>query len=362
MVLAIFLAITTASSTAHAAESPVWASNNWFNVTGATRLSVDFKINRGQSGYHYYSLAPFFDGANYGLYTGIQTTTNGPLYIFSVWNAKTAYPQNGAYSVAFTGEGEGYSLRKQYPWKLNTTYTVTLKREGFDRANNGWRWSSTIIDRSTGASLKLGEIPAPAGIATMRGGSVFHERYGGVVPVCGTTSNLEQASMTATNLSSDKPARFYDAPAYKTTFGTSNCSRFIHAFNDSSKAVTGFGISRSEFDAILNPPTKPPTQSPAAPPTPPPAAPPAPPSVTPPAATGSTLGQQTAAAQTSLPKELPATGSTLPTLAQAGLVLSIGLLMTLIGLAMYVYKNPFTVLKFPKLAGYLGLAVRAQHK
>lgn len=263
MVCALLLLPTRAS-----AAAPVTGRvDGWFTTSGATKLSVDFTVRGSQDGYHYYSLSPFFDGKNYGLYSGIQTTTKGPLFIFSVWDAKSAYPQNGAYKIAFGGEGSGYSLRKIYNWKLGTTYTVTLKREAFDAANNGWRWSSTITDKSTGASLKLGEIPAPAGAATLRTGAVFHERYMGSVPTCGSTTNLEKTSMVASGLSADKPVSFDGKVTNAGVFGLSSCKPFMHMSASKTSVTTGFGMTQSQLDALLKPKSttksKQPTKKPA---------------------------------------------------------------------------------------------------
>ena len=69
--LAIMMFLMIGSSVAQAAEPSVGAINNWFSVNDATTLSIDMKPNYGESGYHYYSLSPYFQGKDYGLYSGI---------------------------------------------------------------------------------------------------------------------------------------------------------------------------------------------------------------------------------------------------------------------------------------------------
>ncbi len=241
------------------AEPTVGAVNNWFSVSHATRLSLDMTPNRGENGYHFYSLSPFFQGNNYGLYSGIQTNGNlgngvdvGNIFVFSVWNATVAYPQPGVTATPFGGEGVGYSLRKQYDWVVGRTYTVTIQREAFDSTNNGYRWSATITDKQTGGSLKLGEVVAPAAATELTSGSAFHERYVGGAPSCtASTSNLEAASVTFSNFTSDKPVTFTGTSAPNNIFTSSSCSNYIHYTATSSYVVTGFGVSNSEYSSIL---------------------------------------------------------------------------------------------------------------
>lgn len=242
------------------AATSVGAVNNWLNVSGASQLSVNMTPNKGEAGYHFYSLSTFFQGENYGMYSGIQTNGNlgngvdvGNIFIFSVWNATEAYPLNGSTATPFGGEGDGYSLRVRYNWTVGRTYTVSLTRGAYDQAKNGYRWSSTIKDTSTGSSLKIGEILAPSGADLLSGGSVFHERYGGSAPVCtSSTSNLEAASVTFSGLSNNGSGGLTGTAAPNNIFNSSSCSTFIHAYTDTNRAVTGFGISQTEFAKLLS--------------------------------------------------------------------------------------------------------------
>lgn len=258
------------SEQVHAAEPSAGAVNNWFSLSGATKLSIDMKPIKGEAGYHFYSLSPFFHGLNYGMYTGIQTNGNlgngvdvGNVFLFSVWNATAAYPENGSTATPFGGEGVGYSLRNKYDWSVGTAYTVALQRTSFDSAKNGWRWSSTITNKSTGSSFRIGEIVAPPGASALSTGSAFHERFQGSTPVCGSSSNLEQAGIVFSNLSSDSPVSFYGSPDRNNIFASAACASYIHTFSNSSMAVTGFGISSSEFAVFLSSSPPAPAASPA---------------------------------------------------------------------------------------------------
>lgn len=255
-------------ATARAATPTTGAMTSWFTTSDATKLSIDFTIHGSQQGYHYYSLSPFFEGKEYGLYSGIQTTKDGPLYIFSVWNAKAAYPENGAYKITFDNEGSGYSLRKKYDWKLGTPYTVTIQREGYDHANHGWRWSSTITNKATGTKLKLGEIPAPAGADLLRSGGVFHERYGGHTPTCGATTNLEKTAVIASNLSSDKPVSFTGQTYSNGVFSLPACKAYSHVTAGKNTTASALGMTQNEFSAVVHPQPKPTAPKPAPTPAP----------------------------------------------------------------------------------------------
>lgn len=271
LVVCVSLALVVNLSIVKSAEPKAGAVNNWFNVSSASYLSVDMKPTYGEEGYHYYSLSPFFEGQSYGLYSGIQTNGNvaghevGNMFIFSVWNATVAFPENGAIATPFSGEGIGYSLRKAYDWKVGDTYNITIKRESFDSTNNGYRWSATLKHKESGEVLKLGEITAPSGANFMKSGSLFHERYSGTIPVCSPTeSNLEKAGVTFSNLSSDKSVSISGAPANNNIFASVACDPYIHTTSASGVVSTGFGMTSAEF---TNGPisTTPPATSPSQP-------------------------------------------------------------------------------------------------
>lgn len=233
------------------------AVNNWFSLTGATRLSIEITPKNGESGYHYYSLSPFFDNQDFGMYSGIQTNGYlngswvGNMAIFSVWNATAAYPAAGVTATPFDGEGIGYSLRKPYAWDVNNTYTVTLTRTSFDLQANGWRWKSTITNKKNNNVTLLGEIVAPYGADTLSTGSVFHERYAGNNISCSTQgSNItDRAGALFTKLSSDRPVQFYYQPDPNGVFTSTQCASFLQKANviGGTSAATGFGIDTRNF-------------------------------------------------------------------------------------------------------------------
>ncbi len=233
------------------------AVNNWFSLTGATRLSIDITPKNGETGYHYYSLSPFFDNQSYGMYSGIQTNGYlngawvGNMAIFSVWNATVAYPAAGVTATPFDGEGIGYSLRKPYAWNVNDTYTVTLSRTTFDTQANGWRWKSTITHKQDGQVTTLGEIVAPTGADTLATGSVFHERFSGNSITCTSrsTSITDKAGALFTKLSADKPVSFYYQPDPNGVFTSTKCASYLQKANviNGTSAATGFGIDSRAF-------------------------------------------------------------------------------------------------------------------
>lgn len=253
--LFVIIVSFSAIRTVHSAEPAVGAVNNWISVSNATRLSVDMTPNHGEDGYHFYSLSTFFQDQNYGLYTGIQTNGNlgngvdvGNIFIFSVWNATIAYPENGATATPFGGEGIGYSLRIPYNWTVGKKYRLSIQRHG---VQGGRRWSATISDVQSGSSLKIGEIPAPPEANELSGGSAFHERYQGFAPSCTqSSSNLEAASVIFSNLSSDKTVKFSGSPSRNNVFNSGACSAYIHSYSDASTAVTGFGITQASFNKM----------------------------------------------------------------------------------------------------------------
>jgi hypothetical protein len=247
-----------------AAIPSVGAINNWVTTSGGTKISIDMTPLWGESGYHYYSMSSLFKGQSYGLYAGLQTNGNlgngqdvGNIYVFSVWNAKTAKPDNGSTATPFGGEGVGYSLRMPYDWKVGTTYTISMLRERFDSTANagtgGWIWSSNILDKSTGKVTRIGEITGTAQSINLQGSSAFHERFKGSSPVCTTgSSNLEKAGVRFDKLSSDVAITFSGTSAPNNIFAATECKPYIHVKNSSSSAITGFGVTQGEFDSLIS--------------------------------------------------------------------------------------------------------------
>ena len=241
----------------------VGAVNNWFNTDGGTRLSVNMTPLFGEEGYHFYSLAPLFKGLNYGLYSGIQTNGNlgdgkdvGNIFVFSVWNAKSAKPENGAVATPFGGEGVGYSLRMRYDWKVGNTYKIEVYRVGQNQSTKEWVWAASITNLTDGKSVKIGEINGTPQSEKLGGGSAFHERYIGFSPVCtATSSNLEKAGVRFSSLSSDAASSFAGNSGKNNVFTSADCANFIQVKNSSTEAFTGFGVAGNDFSKAISPVT-----------------------------------------------------------------------------------------------------------
>ena len=250
LIVAISGAIIIFRSFANTAPS-VGRINNWLKLDGATKLSIDMLPIIGDMGYHFYSLNSFFKGQNYGLYSGIQTNGNlgdgkdvGKIFIFRVWNAKSAKPENGAVATRFDGEGSGYSLRLRYDWKLYTRYKIDIYRLGREPVSNNWIWGSSITDLRTKKTTKIGEISATPQAEKLNGGSAFHERFQGTAPVCTErSSNLEKVGVRFSNISADVPSSFEGNSGRNNIFNYNPCIRYISNINTAINAYTGFGLS-----------------------------------------------------------------------------------------------------------------------
>ncbi len=243
---------------------PVGSIVNFIDTDGATSISMDMTPMWGEDGFHYYSLASTFKGTDIQLYSGIQTNGNlgkppdvGNVYIFSIWKATSAFPENGSTPTPFEGEGEGYSLRMKYDWKVGGTYTVRIERQGYDAGLNGgaggWLWTSSITDKATGIVTKIGAIPTQSQNVNLINGYAFHERFVGNDPKCTQSgSNLEKAGVRFNNLKSNVPIQFSGTSGRNNIFALYLCSMYTHVINTKTEAYTGFGVTKSEFDSKIN--------------------------------------------------------------------------------------------------------------
>lgn len=112
-------------------------------------------------------------------YVGLQTAGSEPtgrIAIFSVWNAVAA--EGPAYAAPFGGEGEGFTARIPYHWRVGTSYrfSVASGAEG--------RWSAWVAT-GAGDPQPIGQITVPGHWGGVRDQSVmWTERYAGPLASC----------------------------------------------------------------------------------------------------------------------------------------------------------------------------------
>jgi Domain of unknown function (DUF3472) len=116
-----------------------------------------------------------------GGYLGIQTRgtiddQTGHTAIFSIWDALGA---QGRLAMRFGGEGEGWSCRLMYPWRVGDSYRLRLHSP-----TRGW-WVAAITDESTAETTEIGRIQVPYRWQRLGDWSVmWTEWYGGPVKRC----------------------------------------------------------------------------------------------------------------------------------------------------------------------------------
>ena len=240
----------------------VGSAHYWLSQEGAaTEIEVMMTPTQGDTGYHYYSLQSSLiensesQHSEGGLYAGIQTNGShngqriGKTFIFSVWDARTAYPQPGVISTPFSGEGVGYSLRMPYDWQVGRSYRVTIRRGAFDAEAQAYHWQAGITDQTNGQALNLGTILAPQGRNLLSNSMLFHERYSGD-PICCTSSPTpEKAGVVFNDLrikldgedGLSQKVKFKDTSA-NGIFAEAGCQDFLTSNLSSSRAESGFGV------------------------------------------------------------------------------------------------------------------------
>ena len=117
-----------------------------------------------------------------GGYLGLQTTGNrvdgsvGKTAIFSVWKALEA---EGPATMAFEGEGEGYSCRIPYEWEAGRPYRLRVAT-----AAPSW-WEATVADEATGESTLIGRVRVAPQWGGLGSWSVmWTEFFGGAISRC----------------------------------------------------------------------------------------------------------------------------------------------------------------------------------
>ena len=247
--------------TSQAVAPAVGAVNHLFDIDSSeTEIEVIMTPLYGEAGYHFYALSSLFKGVDSGWYTGIQTNgiyndrVLGNMFIFSVWNADTAYPAAGVLSTPFAGEGQGYSLRKPYDWEIGKSYRITVRRGEFESANNAYRWGAAITDLSSGRTFEIGEILGPEDAHYLHHGSLFHERFSGAPIDCKSIpQNLEKVGVRFSQLESGHDLLIKASEA-NGIFAQPECRQLFEFSSNESQAQNHFG---SDSIMLSNPESEP---------------------------------------------------------------------------------------------------------
>ncbi len=240
----------------------VGSAHYWLSQEGvATEIEVVMTLTQGDTGYHYYSLQSSLiensesQHSEGGLYAGIQTNGSyngqriGKAFIFSVWDARTAYPEPGVISTPFSGEGVGHSLRMPYDWQVGRSYRVTIRRGAFDAEAQAYRWQAEITDQTNGQTLNLGTILAPQGRNLLSNSVLFHERYAGDPICCASSPTPEKAGVVFNDLRIKLDGEDGLSQKIKLAgtsangiFAEAGCQDFLTSNLSSSRAESGFGV------------------------------------------------------------------------------------------------------------------------
>ena len=229
----------------------------------STEIRAVMTPTKDADGHHFYALSVRFtdtvgnDQYQDSAYAGLQTEnfTNGQslgrAFIFSLWGAETGYPAEGVVATPFSGEGEGYSLRKPYDWQADRSYEIVIRRSSFDSATESYRWQAEITDSETGETSSIGEISSPQDQNYIHGtdGSLFHERYGPAGPVCRSDPPPEQAGVEFSDLrvnshTETAPTQTIEfiSSATNGIFANADCQDFITSSQTTSQAQSSFTI------------------------------------------------------------------------------------------------------------------------
>ncbi len=238
--------------------------------SNVTEVSVVMTPKYSEDGHNYYSLMTNFQGLDHGMYTGLQTTgnlgNNGPgvgnLFIFSSWDATSAYPAQGATATPFDGEGIGYSIRMPYDWSIDIPYLIKVYRTEKDSKTNTYKWAVSITNQNTQQTTVIGEIPAPVGVPEFIAPSdMFHERYIGEDPKCTDTSSaIEKIGVIFSDLKANGKPAILGTPTSSRRTGTTTpenlwlyqpCQPYIHNRVVGQSFYSAIGLNGAEFNSLI---------------------------------------------------------------------------------------------------------------
>ncbi len=115
-----------------------------------------------------------------GGYLGIQDTDDGPLAMFSIWNATGgAQGSQGSYCLNFSqSDGQGWSCRAKYAWGIGIKYRLRVWKVD-SRDDGSVRWVGAVQDTYAQQETVLGYIWAPPKQGLITGSVSWIQDYGG---------------------------------------------------------------------------------------------------------------------------------------------------------------------------------------
>lgn len=179
----------------------VYAQSFWGTAPlTENRMKINIQRDPGNESSYFWAQQFFYNGSNEGGYIGLQTggiqkgRLTGKLFIFSVWNVKSAEAGEGAVCEPFGGEGEGMKCTLAFDWKESEDYAVAVTLK------NG-HLTGTVQEMRTGNVHSIGTIPLPHGHSALSNGSLIWIEYFG--NISGTCAKIPSQSAVFTPLTSN---------------------------------------------------------------------------------------------------------------------------------------------------------------
>jgi hypothetical protein len=174
------------AATALLVTSHVFAQHLYYNDPGSGDImALDIKVDATASKTYYETLG-WNNSADGGGYTGIQSTPNGPTFIFSIWDPLNApgqpitavYQKPGSKTEPFGGEGTGlHYLDTTLGWSVGTPVKMIVRTWPYKGHTYFGMWS---FDQGTGVWTHHTTFDFPeAGMNFNSYANSFLENYAG---------------------------------------------------------------------------------------------------------------------------------------------------------------------------------------
>lgn len=178
---------TAVTMTAVLATPSVFAQHLYYNDPGSGDImALDVQVDATAQTTYYETLG-WNNGADGGGYTGIQSTPNGPQFIFSIWdplnapgqNIKAVYQKPGSKVEPFGGEGTGlHYIDATLGWKVGTPVKMLVRTWPYNGHTYFGMWS---FDQGTGKWTHHTTFDFPeSGMSFNTYANSFLENYGGL--------------------------------------------------------------------------------------------------------------------------------------------------------------------------------------